>query len=112
MIDESISQLGLAFFGLTSKTVPQYRAGVFKQIHEIVFHGNGGYDWYTVYNMPLWLRKFTFNEIKTYHEKQNDMVKNQGKDPNQKNLINPDGTVNTPEFLNASKDYKGKTSYK
>ena len=40
------------------------------------------------------------------------MVKNQGKDPNQKNLINPDGTVNTPEFLNASKDYKGKTSYK
>lgn len=112
MIDESISQLGLAFFGLTSKIAPQFRAGVFKQIHEIVFHGQGGYDWDTVYNMPLWLRKFTFNEIKKYHEKQNEAIQNQGKDSNQKNLINPDGTINTPEFLQASKDYKGKTSYK
>jgi len=112
VIDGSISQLGLAFFGLTSEVAPQFRAGVFKQIHEIVFHGQGGYDWNTVYNMPLWLRKFTFNEIKTYHEKQNEAVKNQNKDPKQKSLINPDGTVNTPEFLQASEPYKGKTSYK
>ena len=112
MIDESISQLGLGFFGLTSEIAPQFRAAVFKQIHEIVFHGQGGYDWNTVYNMPLWLRKFTFNEIKTYHEKQNEAVKNQTKDPNTKSLINSDGTVNTPEFLKASEPYKGKTSYK
>ena len=112
MIDGSISQLGLAFFGLTSEVAPQFRAGVFKQIHEIVFHGQGGYDRNTVYNMPLWLRKFTFNEIKTYHEKQNEAVKNQNKDPKQKSLIKPDGTVNTPEFLQASEPYKGKTSYK
>ena len=62
--------------------------------------------------MPLWLRKFTFNEIKNYHEKQNEAVRNQGKDPNTKSLINNDGTVNTPEFLKASEPYKGKTSYK
>lgn len=104
--------MGLAFFGLTSKIAPQFRANVFKEIHEIVFHGQGGYDWSTVYNMPLWLRKFTFNEIKNYHIDQNEKIKNQTKDPNQKSLINPDGTVNTPEFIKASEPYKGKTSYK
>ena len=44
---------------------------VFRQLHEIVYHGNGGYDWETVYNMPLWLRRFTFNEIQAYHNKRN-----------------------------------------
>ena len=73
---ESISQLGLAFFGLTSNTAPEFRLAIFKQIHEIVFHGQGGYDWDTVYNMPLWLRRFTFNEIRTYYEQQNESAKN------------------------------------
>jgi predicted double-glycine peptidase len=45
---------------------------MFSSIHEIVFHGNGGYDWNTVYNMPIWLRKFTFNKIKKYFEEQNN----------------------------------------
>ena len=36
---------------------------LFSQIHEIVFHGQGGYDYETIYNMPIWLRKFTFKEI-------------------------------------------------
>jgi hypothetical protein len=63
--------LDLAFFGLTSDIIPQVRAYLFSQIHEIVFHGQGGYDWETVYNMPIWLRKFTFNKLKEYHEKQN-----------------------------------------
>ena len=49
-------QLDLTFFGLTSKNIPEFRISVFKQIHEIVFHGQGGYDWETVYNMPIWLR--------------------------------------------------------
>lgn len=60
----SIFQLHLTFFGLTST----YRLQVFKQVHEIVFHGKGGYDWYTVYNMPIWLRRYTFNEIREFYE--------------------------------------------
>jgi hypothetical protein len=61
--------LGLTFFGLT----PKYRAAIFKQIHEIVFYGNGGYDWGTIYNMPIWLRNFTFNQINnSYVEKNKD----------------------------------------
>jgi hypothetical protein len=63
--------LDLAFFGLTSDNIPVIRANLFSQIHEIVFHGQGGYDWETVYNMPVWLRKFTFNKMREYYEKQN-----------------------------------------
>lgn len=65
------SHLDLTFFGLTSEIAPQVRFSLFTQIHEIVFHGQGGYDWDTIYNMPIWLRKFTFNKIKEYYEKQN-----------------------------------------
>ena len=68
--------LDLAFFGLTSEIVPQLRSSIFTQIHEIVFHGQGGYDWETVYNMPIWLRKFTFHKLKEYYEKQNQSQNN------------------------------------
>jgi hypothetical protein len=62
----SIYQSELTFFGLT----PDYRLKLFDQIHEIVFFGEGGYDWNTIYNMPIWLRNFTFNKIRNfYHEK-------------------------------------------
>jgi hypothetical protein len=54
----------LAFFGLT----PSHRLDVFNSIHEIVFHGKGGYNWTEVYNMPIWLRKFTFSKLKEFYE--------------------------------------------
>ena len=63
--------MDLGFFGLTSEVAPQVRANLFTQIHEIVFHGQGGYDWDTVYNMPIWLRKFTFKKIQDWYDKQN-----------------------------------------
>lgn len=34
-----------------------------------MFHGQGGYDYDTVYNMPIWLRKFTFNKLKDHYNK-------------------------------------------
>ena len=61
-------QLDLTFFGLTLNSAPHQRIALFSQIHEIVFHGKGGYDWETIYNMPIWLRKFTFNKIKSYYD--------------------------------------------
>jgi hypothetical protein len=64
--------LDLAFFGLTSNIIPIVRSNLFTQIHEIVFHGQGGYSWETVYNMPTWLRKFTFHKLQEHYEKQNE----------------------------------------
>jgi hypothetical protein len=64
------------FFTLT----PEHRASIFTQIHEIVFFGKGGYDWNTIYNMPIWLRKFTFNQINEFYKKeQEEYEKGQGK---------------------------------
>tara|TARA_R110000765_G_scaffold415711_1_gene517025 strand:+ start:753 stop:1061 length:309 start_codon:yes stop_codon:yes gene_type:complete len=94
--------LGLAFFGLTSDTILQSRASIFKQIHQIVFHGKGGYDWHTVYNMPIWLRRFTFNEIQKYYDEEKSAHDSQGKSGTQ-TVIGSDGKVKAPEFLQGAK---------
>jgi len=65
---------------------------MFSQIHEIVFHGNGGYDWETIYNMPLWLRRFTYEKIKEHFEKQKeeaDKAKNQSTNTNKSEIARP-----------------------
>lgn len=61
-------RLGFPFFGLTL----EYRALIFKQIHEIVFYGKGGFDYDTVYSMPIWLRKYTYQSIVTAYEKEKE----------------------------------------
>jgi hypothetical protein len=53
---------------------PEYRVYLFRQIHEIVFHGGGGYDYDTVYHMPIWLRKFTFKTLQEHFDKQNEQT--------------------------------------
>lgn len=58
----------MTFFGLTLNNVDERRKSLFTQIHEIVFYGNGGYTWPDVYNMPIWLRKFTFHLLKEHYE--------------------------------------------
>jgi|GEM_PF-4854123 len=108
---EWISQLGLTFFGLTLDIVPKVRAALFTQIHEICFHGQGGYQWETIYNMPTWLRKFTFNKIKEFHSEQNEQSKSQN-NKGEKTLIDPSGKVNAPAFLEANKNHQKPASYK
>ena len=99
------------FFGLSSKEASSVRQSIFRQIHNIVYHGNGGYNWTTIYNMPIWLRKFTFKEIQDFNDEQNQKIKAQS-NPGKTSLVNSDGQVNTSQFKNASKPYQGKSSYK
>jgi len=97
--------LGLGFFGLTLKHAPQIRVNLFRQLHSLIFHSKGAYDYYTIYNMPIWLRKFTFSEIdKFYKDEQDAQTKSQSGE-GQSNVIGSDGKVNAPAFL-------GKTGYK
>lgn len=109
---ESISQLGLAFFGLTFDIAPQARAAIFTQIHEIVFYGKGGYDWNTIYNMPIWLRRFTFNKIHEHYTEEKSQVETAKNGGKQTTLIDQSGKVNTPDFAQASKQYKKPAKYK
>ncbi len=93
------------------ETAPQVRLNLFKQIHEIIFHGKGGYDYYIIYNMPIWLRKYTYKEIKDFYEAKSAAEKNEissGKT----SLVNSEGKINAPQFKKASKPYEGKSSYK
>lgn len=102
MIKESAFLLGLSFFGLTSDNAPQARAALFKQIHEIVFYGKGGYDWNTVYNMPIWLRKFTFTQIQNYYKEEKESIEKKSNSGGKQTVINADGTINknnTPKSL-------------
>ena len=111
--------MGLGFFGLTSNTASIARANLFTQIHEIVFHGKGGYDWNTIYNMPRWLRIFTFNKINDFYQKENEANENTSSgNSNKSTLINPDGTANrknwsgVPQKITPGPKSKPQTKYK
>lgn len=100
--------MALTFFGLTSNQASEVRKNLFTQIHEIVFHGKGGYDWYTVYNMPLWLRKYTFSQIQKFHKDSNDAIEAaQSKNTNKQTAIGADGKINPQAFKKpTSSSYK------
>jgi hypothetical protein len=111
--------LGLSFFGLTSNTASIVRANLFTQIHEIVFHGKGGYDWNTIYNMPRWLRLFTFNKINDFYQKENEAHENASKGgSNKSTLIDPSGQVHrenwssVPQKITPGAKTKPQTKYK
>ena len=60
--------------------------------------------------MPLWLRKYTFSEIKKHYDDEKKEYDKENKGQGETNLINSDGTVNTPAFAQASKSTQNKTS--
>lgn len=110
---ESISQLELSFFGLTSNTASIVRSNLFTQIHEIVFHGKGGYDWNTIYNMPRWLRRFTFNQINDFYKKESEANENaSNKGSNKSTLMDSSGKINRENFPNIQQKPSSKVNYK
>jgi hypothetical protein len=104
--------LGLAFFGLTSDNAPQARASLFNQIHQIVFHGKGGYDWHTIYNMPIWLRRWTFNEIKKFYQEEKETIEGKtSSNGGKQTVINSDGTIKSPELFQKAYNAKKPIKY-
>ena len=63
--------MGLAFFGLS----PSYRKNIFREIHDLVFHGGGGFIYSEVYDMPIWLRRHHISLINEYFKKQEKAMK-------------------------------------
>ena len=83
----------LTFFGLT----PQYRKNIFDQIHDLVYHGGGGFIHSEVYNMPIWLRKFHIHKVSEWNKKQNEEIKKA-----QKGNSQPLGKVQGPNISPSS----------
>ena len=70
--------MGSRFFGLT----PDYKLQVYKEIHELVYYGNGGFIYSEVYQMPIHIRRYHIRMIDGLHKKQNEEIKRarQGKE--------------------------------
>ena len=83
----------LGFFGLT----PQYRSLLFAQIHDLVFHGGGGFKHSEVYNMPIWMRMFHIQKINEYNKKQNEQA-----EASQKGNTPPKNKVQGPNIAPSS----------
>ena len=73
---------------------------MFAQIHDLVYHGGGGFLHSEVYSMPVWMRSFHMNRINDFVKKQNEEInKNQGRsnigdNKIQSPNINPSSTYN------------------
>lgn len=85
----------LTFFGLT----PEHRKYVLDQVHQIVFHGQGGYSFADVYQLPIHLRKYIFHKIKQHYDEQN----NQNDDPEKLAGKIKSGQVQVPDFMKGKK---------
>lgn len=46
------------------------RLNLFRELHEMVFFGKGGYDFATVYSLPIWLRHYIFSEMNKFYKKE------------------------------------------
>jgi hypothetical protein len=99
---KSTSQLISAFFILSPEEAALSRLNLFSQIHDIIFHGKGGFDWETVYNMPIWLRNFTYKRIEDYYVRESEAME----DKNPKGSSNTKTLINPADFINAKKPAK------
>ena len=39
---------------------------VYNEVHDLVYHGGGGYSYSEVYNMPIYLRRYSITRINNY----------------------------------------------
>lgn len=65
---------------------------MYSQIHEICFHGKGGYDWNTVYNMPRGTRLFVYNKLSKFYKDESEQYEN-AKSGKSKSVISSNGVV-------------------
>ena len=59
--------MGSRFFGLT----PNYKFQVYREVHDLVYYGQGGFIYSEVYNMPIHIRRFHIRKVNEIHEKRN-----------------------------------------
>ena len=70
-------------------------------MHDLVYHGGGGFIHSEVYNMPTWMRKFHILKINEYNKEKNEEEEKAQKQANpnsnksiQGPKINPSSTYN------------------
>tara|TARA_R110000782_G_scaffold258264_1_gene347890 strand:+ start:161 stop:376 length:216 start_codon:yes stop_codon:yes gene_type:complete len=71
-------------------------------MHDLVFHGGGGFIHSEIYNMPIWMRRFHVSKISEFNNKQNEESKNTNTLSSNSNIvkgpnISPSSTYNIPK---------------
>jgi hypothetical protein len=66
-------QLELTFFGFDAS----YRVQLQDTIFDMIWFGEGRWDWDTIYNMPVFLRNFWIKKINNIVQQQKQQVKQQ-----------------------------------
>ena len=89
-MEGSIFQLELPFYGLT----PEYRASLFTQLHDICFHGKGGYSFDIIYEFPIWLRRYIHRSMIEFYENENKQTQ---KSSGQQSLLD-NGKLKAPDY--------------
>ena len=62
--------------------------------------------------MPIWLRRFTFNKINEFYKEENNQIEKTQNGGKSKNLIDPSGKVNTPDFAKTQPPNSAPARYK
>jgi len=55
------------FFGLGH----DYKLGIHREIFSLCYHGQGGFTWGEVYDLPIYLRRFYIQQINKVIEEKN-----------------------------------------
>jgi hypothetical protein len=70
------------FFGLG----PEYKLGIHQEIFSLCYHGQGGFTWGEVYELPIYLRRFYIQQINKVIQEKNkandDAAKSRTSSPN------------------------------
>ncbi len=66
-------KLDQTFFGFK----PVDRIKLHENLFNLIWHGAGRWDWDTVYNMPIFLRRFYISKVNKIIENQNKAVEEQ-----------------------------------
>jgi len=69
--------------------MPEYRNQIFREIHDLVFHGGGGFIYSEVYDMPIWLRRYHIGLINQHFKEQDKMMKKAQSSPQSSNISKP-----------------------
>ena len=79
MKTEAPSNLGFkldqTFFGFS----PQDRVQLHENIFNLLWHGEGRWDWDTIYTMPIFLRKFYIKRVNAIIQERIDRAEQQQK---------------------------------
>ena len=75
------------FFGLG----PEYKLGIHQEIFSLCYHGQGGFTWEEVYNLPIYLRRFYIQQINKVIQE-----KNKATESAQKSKMSSPGVAKPP----------------